>query len=440
MDERAAKSYLVAVGINEFDHYRTLSCCTNDATTFAEAIEKQVPDAHCELLIGKDTGAGKSQATKEEIVARLHEVAELHASPDDTVFFYFAGHGVTSEGQDRLICADSTPDDPESAVSTDDVIAAISKSGAGTGVLVIDACRIQVARSAGLFGERTAELARRRGVIAFFGCSPGEVCQELSLLGGGHGLFTYSFLKAMNEMKRLVPLEIDRAVEEEVRTLCDKHKLARQRPYTTVAPIQKTVVDLLTGHVVELDRSTSRHCLLIVGPCNAGKTSLGQILAREIGFVHLEMSTFAWQRYEDASDYTGSIQDYMEDVVWRNDDTDIIAQDLVSSLGAIGKDIVVCGARRLEEIETLRKQGWEMTEIFLFANAAVRFQRHRAAAPHTRMDLSYRDFIKRDMQEYSWGLAKAATLPGVRIVSNEGRIEDLGKYVKDRLLTKSKVQ
>ena len=41
------------------------------------------------------------------------------------------------------------------------------------------------------------------------------------------------------------------------------------------------------------------------------------VIATSLGFAHSEMSSFAWQRYQDTTNYDGSIQDFMEDEVWK---------------------------------------------------------------------------------------------------------------------------
>ncbi len=424
------KTLVYCVGVDEYKEYQTLSCCANDAIAVARQLKHKLPGGRVSLL---HSGADSPELpTKANVDAFMQEISELQLDAQDLVVFYFAGHGFSSAGRDYLVCMDTQRDNPGTAVMTDQVIAALNGSGAGTCVLIIDACRVKLERDAGLFGEQTAELARRQGVIVFFGCSPGQVCQELPKLG--NGIFTYSLLSAIEDVSVATPLEIDRYVLKKVEDLYQEHKLGRQQPYTSVAPIQKAVVDIFTGQPVVADPSRARRCILIVGPANAGKTTLGQHLSSRLGFLHMEMSSFAWRRLHDRPDFTGSIQDFMEQVVWAEQDRDIIAHDLLSSLPSNLDKIVICGPRTVEEIEAIRKQNWDITTVFLFANANVRYGRYATSGQMNRYRLGYRELVERDLREFSWGMAKAATMPKVEIIINESTLPTLFERVGSGLI------
>lgn len=424
------KTFVYCIGIDEYNEYQTLSCCANDAIKVAKQFREKLPEARVKLLHSESDSP--EPPTKASVDAVIKEIAQLELAPHDLIIFYFAGHGFSLAGRDYFVCADAQRAEPATTITTDDVIAALNSSGAGTCVLIIDACRVRLERDAGLFGEQTAELARRQGVIVFFGCSPGQVCQELPKLG--NGIFTYCLLSAMQDVDMATPLEIDRYVLQKVQDLCQEHKLAHQQPYTSVAPIQKAVVDIFTGQPVPVGPRRARRCILIVGPGNAGKTTLGQHLSSRLGCLHLEMSSFAWRRLQDRPDFTGSIQDFMEQVVWAEQDKDTIAQDLLSSLPANVEKVVICGPRTVEEIETLRALNWETTTIFLFANATVRYNRYVTSGQMNRYRLGYKELVERDLREFSWGMAKAAAMSKVEVVINEASLSDLFGRVESRVI------
>jgi adenylate kinase family enzyme len=414
------KVYLYAIGIDEFDQHQTLSCCANDARDIADLLRRRFSGLIMNVLFSEQNAS--SAPTKPTVEAYLLELSQLSLSIDDLVIFYFAGHGCSSGGKDYLICQDSDRADLSTAVATDGVIAALTMSGAGTSIMIIDACRLALERSAPIFGEETAEMARRQGVIVFFGCSPGQVCQELPKLG--HGVFTYALLQYLERAKLATPLEIDRQIIAYVRGVCDEHKLRRQDPYTSVSPIQKACVDIFTGRTVVLTGGDTRRCILLVGPSNVGKTTLGQHIASRLGYVHIEMSSFVWQRFQSFPNFKRSIQDFMEDIVWSGQDKDIIARDLLAAKPDLQK-VVICGPRAVEEIETLRAQEWDCTTVFLHSNAQIRFSRYLNAMEQNRYRLSYEELVKKDLREYGWGIAKASALSDVNLVINEGDLEEL---------------
>ena len=209
------------------------------------------------------------------------------------------------------------------------------------------------------------------------------------------------------------------------------HKLNIQRPYTSVAPLQKAEVDIFTGASVADNEQTRKKCILIAGPCHTGKTTLGQYLASEFNYVHVEMSSFAWQRFLNRpEDFKGNLLDYMENEVWKVNTYDAIAQDLLKAHGSLNR-LVICGPRRPEEVETILCQGWDVYTVYLYSNAHLRFQRLQAVESESRYSLAYSDFVKRDLREYAWGLAKVGLMKGIEILLNEGRIDDLKKIGQD---------
>jgi len=414
------KVLLYSIGIDEFTDYQTLSCCGSDAKAVAVSVKQKLSGARVRISVSDSDE--QSSPTKNVVDDYLNEITSLNLDTDDLVIFYFAGHGFSSGGKDYLVCRDTQRTDLTTALSTDSVIAALNRSGAGTSVLIVDACRIALDRTAGIFGEETAEMARRQGVIVFFGCSPGEVCQELPKLG--HGVFTYALLEYLKNARNATPLEIDREVISIVRSVCEEHKLSPQHPYTSVSPIQKACIDILTGKVTLAIPGPTRRCILIVGPSNAGKTTLGQHIASRFGYVHIEMSSFAWQRFRKYPDFNRSMQDFMEDVVWSSEEKDVIAKDLLAAKPDLQK-VVICGPRAVEEIETLRGETWDCRTIFLHANASLRYARYSSAMQQSRYQLSYEELVKKDLREYAWGIARAGCLSAVELVTNEGELNEL---------------
>lgn len=146
------------------------------------------------------------------------------------------------------------------------------------------------------------------------------------------------------------------------------------------------------------------------------------------------MSSFAWHRLQDRPDFTGSIQDFMEQVVWAERDKDVIAQDLLSSLPTNVEKVVICGSRTVEEIEALRAQNWDTTTIFLFADASVRYNRYVTSGQMNRYRLGYKELVERDLREFSWGIAKAATMSNVEFVINQASLSDLFDRVESRVI------
>lgn len=403
------KTYLLTVGINEYDDFQTLGLCLKDSESISKSFSSRYPD-----IVVNEINNNKCIPTSGTIKQQLMGIGDLGYTDDDVVIFFFAGHGFSVDGKDYITAKDTSLDNLNTAISTDDIIENLKKSGAGNAIIIIDACRSDINRGVNNFGERTAELSRRRGVITYFSCSPNETAKELALLEGG--IFTYAFTGLLKKPDiPFTPFQFNRNLIDEVNHICAQHKLGKQTPYTAVAPLEKAIYDVFTGMRHDVN-TQKKEMILVLGPSNAGKTIIGQFLAREHGYIHAEMSSYAWKRFNECDGYRGSILDFMEQEVWPNGNEDAIAQDLIKSNIGEGK-IVVCGPRRVEEIETIMSQGWDVKPIFVFANAAERYSRIQHSSG--RYGPNYKEFIKKDLKEYSWGIANMAQLRNVELIVNE---------------------
>lgn len=111
----------------------------------------------------------------------------------------------------------------------------------------------------------------------------------------------------------------------------------------------------------------------------------------------------------------------MERVVWGRGEHDAIALDLLEEYEG-GSDVVICGARRPEEIETLRDARWPTSMFYIYANSKIRFERYRNSVPANRYRIGRKEFIQLDLREASWGLASLGRMRGTEIVFNEAEL------------------
>lgn len=420
------QAYLYSVGVDDYVEFRPLRCCGNDAAKLLERFSQRYQQCARRVLVTANAGLQPNSATLSGIVK---EIDGLGLSGDDAVLFFFAGHGYHDKGRDYLVCSDTRRDHCDTALACADVLAALTQSGAGRSILVVDACRDDGGRSSSKFGEETAELARRRGIVAFFGCSPGEVCHELAV-ELGHGVFTYAVMEFLNESRDITPLLLDTAAREAVTRLCKEHKLGRQTPYTAVIPLQRAHMDIFTGAVV---RSAPRpmRTVVILGLPYAGKTTLARRLTQEAdGFCHVEMSAFLWRRFneyqrlmearEDERPMSRPIREFVVNDVWQVNGRGVLAQDLLNEHRGIDH-LVVTGPRTVEELEEIRKARGDFTAVFVYSSSKSRYERYLQERKDSGQTWSFDEFIRSDMREYSWGLAQIACLNHTHLVSNESR-------------------
>jgi formylglycine-generating enzyme required for sulfatase activity len=155
-----------------------------------EQLRKAVNDAQAVgralKQIGFDVVSGENLG-RQAMIDKLDEAAR-RLSAGDTVFFFFAGHGVAIDGVNYILPAD-VPDVEKgqvtrltgAAVREDDITAALMRSGARVAVVVLDACRENPfgTGTRGIGGERG--LAPRdppSGVFTLYSASRGQAALD----------------------------------------------------------------------------------------------------------------------------------------------------------------------------------------------------------------------------------------------------------------------
>lgn len=147
---------------------------TNDAVLLADTLS----------LIGFDVIL-KTDLTEEEMENAFAEyAARLSSAGSDTVgVFYFAGHGVQSQGANYLIPIDAKPQTEQDvwrqAPRLGEAINYINSAGNSTNFIILDACRNNPLPSAARsFGKGLAEPGRARGMLIAYSTEPGFVAAD----------------------------------------------------------------------------------------------------------------------------------------------------------------------------------------------------------------------------------------------------------------------
>ena len=135
------------------------------------------------------------QATREAVRGALRNIGEVFDKQDGTLVFYFSGHGWAVEGRNILATYDAgAANMAGSGLPLDEVLQAMSATGAKRHVAWIDACRNEPGKSVG--ATRTfASLNRAEGTRVLFSTRSGKVSFESSDLK--QGVFTHFLVRAL---------------------------------------------------------------------------------------------------------------------------------------------------------------------------------------------------------------------------------------------------
>lgn len=208
--QASANLYILAIGINTYQNPKySLNYGRPDAQAFADAVEQRGRGVF--LRIEKQL-LFDAQATRGAIEAALTRVI-AQAKPQDAFVFYYAGHGVMSEGDETtpsdfyLIPHDITQLYGNDALLVSKGISAkllkewCRKIQAQKQMIVLDACQsggaVETFALRGAAEEKAIlQLARSAGVVVLASTETAQFATEFGKLG--HGVFTYALLQGLS--------------------------------------------------------------------------------------------------------------------------------------------------------------------------------------------------------------------------------------------------
>jgi uncharacterized caspase-like protein len=230
-------TWAVVVGIDEYVNpaIPKLRYAVADAKLFAQALKDTLKVAPDHLfLLTSDTVDENSQPRVVNLAYRLGWL-KGKVKKDDTLIFYFAGHGITSDGQPYLLTEEADNRSAltlkVSALHGGDVIGSLREAGPANVLVVLDACRNtasskQEARLDAHMngGFSHADVGRERSAT-MFSCSVGERSWEWEQVK--HGCYTYYLVEGLRQQAadlqgRITLAALNDFTRREVATLTQK--------------------------------------------------------------------------------------------------------------------------------------------------------------------------------------------------------------------------
>ncbi len=238
------QAYLLVVGINEYQNPKyNLNYAVADAGGFQEQIQNGLSGittkVHPYFLSNHD-------ATRDKILEKIVEIADL-ANPQDIFIFYYAGHGVMSQGASSefyLVPTDVTQlygkdgSLEQKGISASELKRFAAGIPAQKQLYILDACQSAGALNAmvsrGAAEEKAiAQLARSTGTHWLTASGSTQFATEFDELG--HGVFTYALLEALSGKAdsgdhRVTVNELKAYIESRVPDISEKYKGSPQYP------------------------------------------------------------------------------------------------------------------------------------------------------------------------------------------------------------------
>lgn len=205
-----AKPWVVVVGIDDYINpaIPDLRYACSDAKLLSQAAEQllKVPRERI-FTFTSDSLLENELPRVTNIVYRL-DWLRTHCQPDDTVIFYFAGHGMSADGETYLLTEESDNRSQatlkNSALNSRELTQLLRTSPAKQTLLLLDACRNNPQATSGggaaldlAFSSSLSLAAPSQESATLFACSVGQRSWEWE--AQKHGLFTYFLFEGLRQ-------------------------------------------------------------------------------------------------------------------------------------------------------------------------------------------------------------------------------------------------
>ena len=196
-----AKKWAISIGINHYGNMLDLDFAKKDAEKMRDWF---VAAGFDKIYLFTDDSPPIEDASQpydsQPTGNTLKRFFRIRFQPDtlsieDSIWFFFSGHGLRHEGKDYLMpCdGDAHPEGvAETSILLSDVTQKLRDCGAGDVVIIYDACRNKSKAGGSGFGA-----IKTKGVITLASCSANERSYEIDHPAIEQGSFTYALLEAL---------------------------------------------------------------------------------------------------------------------------------------------------------------------------------------------------------------------------------------------------
>lgn len=252
------KNQAILIGINNYDFLSPLKYAKRDAELMQDFFRNQAKFDQVLFLSDesrRDTNGNLIHADITHLRDILLSKFEKPFMKDgDNFWFFFSGHGRRDNGHDYLMACNSNPRDLEyTAIRIDFLIERLRGCGADNVILILDACRDEGSKSGEGISYQTAQVAREKGVVTFFSCSPNQLSYEIDALK--HGAFTKAMLDGLSSPECATVGQLNHYLSSRVPELIREHKgeKVQQTPITIAEPTTKSHLIILPQHANQDD-------------------------------------------------------------------------------------------------------------------------------------------------------------------------------------------
>jgi uncharacterized caspase-like protein len=248
----SGQRYAVLVGVSNYEKLTKLECGGDDAAAVRDALITAEFDYNNVYLLAdpgqdsKDPEADRHEGaqgrpTKEDIDEVLEDLANKKLDPDDTILFFFSGHGIRHEGDYLVPRAASTKIIAKSCLKITDIVKTLRKSGSRQIVMLLDACRDELKpKSIGVGLEVQEYISNlkddKQGVGILFSCLQEAKSYIVEDEGRYWSAFTKGLVDAIDSPDHVTLTHVEGFLASFLQSYNLAHQVPVQKPYLTQNP------------------------------------------------------------------------------------------------------------------------------------------------------------------------------------------------------------
>jgi uncharacterized caspase-like protein len=250
-------NWAIVIGINFYKHHpeRRLRYAARDALQmrkflcdFAGFAPKNIF-----LYLGDNKRRQNQEIVNDPSASDLTHLLTKSLLPEifnkrvDRFWFFFAGHGITRNGDDFLLLSDSFSEDEDLkfSIRVATIKACLRKYQNAEIVLILDACRqTDGSRALGSGSrDRNTNASQDKGITTIYACKYGQFSYELYFLKGGS--FTHALIEGLKQNFSLIYLE--KYLNKKVSELNKKENKPNQHPQISPESVERSQYPLLSN-------------------------------------------------------------------------------------------------------------------------------------------------------------------------------------------------
>ncbi|MEA5513820.1 caspase family protein [Nodularia sp. UHCC 0506] len=238
-----ANYWAITIGINQYQLFQPLRCAQADAEVLNNFLVQEggLAQERCLLMTAASPPIGDrpTYPTKQNILVLLEDLTAACWQPQDHLWLFFSGYGVSYNGKDYLMPIEGNPElVEETGIEVRSLMQSLQLAEINT-LLLLDINRAFSIQADSPVGLEIIELAKELQMATILSCQSQEFSHESSELG--HGFFTAALLEALRSGNASSLTDLDSYLSVLTPELCQHYWRPTQNP-VTIFPSQPQAI------------------------------------------------------------------------------------------------------------------------------------------------------------------------------------------------------